>query len=569
MLKNLPAITRRSFFSFIILFLHFLLSDCNKPLSIVEQGVTDSVSVALPHKKVLIIAIQGAKGSVMKSADIPHIKSLLSNSIYSWDAVCDTVSSDQAGWANLFTGVRSAKNGIFDGSYQANNFADYPSFLTRLKRGKNDIRIISIGDSPSLNDTLITQDATDATISLNDDETVKDSSVNRLQHDDPDVMVVAFSGVNKVGINHGFSTASTAYENALQSVDNYVGQILSALKSRQNFASEDWMIILTSNHGGKANGAYGGNNQDERNSFVINFNGRFLQEEIKMPLVNVLYSGKFPFFYRENGVDHAAYTNDAAYHFGADQDFTISFNILANKSSARRDNPIITNKDWNSGNNIGWLIYMDNGNIRINYRATDASRIDMRNGPVVDDGKWHHITVTFDRQKNISIYMDGKFYVSGPSIKDNGNIDSGLPLVVGTHGTLDFNYYGYNTGSLDAYVAGVRIWNTVLSPQVINEWAFIPVTSDHPDYSSLIGYWKMIDGKDADQKIKSSILAKPDLIINNGLKWNEVDGVLNPSAIDATEFVPHSEDVAINVMAWMGLKILPEWKLDGKLWILQ
>lgn len=570
MLKNILAIIRRSFFFLIIISFTFTLSDCNKPLSIVEQAVTDSVSITLHKSKVLIIAIQGARGSVLKSADIPHIKSLLPNSIYSWDAVCDTVSSDQAGWASLFTGVRSAKNNTLDGSYLTNNFIDYPSFLTRLKRQKSNIRIVSVGDSPSLNDTLITAEATDASVDLNDDENVKDSSINRLQHDDPDVMVVTFSGVNEAGVKHGFSDTSSGYEDALQRVDNYVGEILSALKSRQNYATEDWLIILSSNHGGNANGEYGGSGLEERNSFVIYYNSQFSTKEIKRPLLNVPYSGKFPFFYRADGLDHAAYTNDASFHFGADQDFTIEFNILANKSGARRDNPIMSNKDWNSGNNIGWLIYLQSGeNIRINYRATDASRIDMRNGPVVEDGKWHHITVTFNRQENISIYLDGKFYVSGPSIKNSGNLDSGYPLVVGTHGPLDFNYYGFNTGSLDAYIAGVRIWNTILSPQVINEWAFIPVTSDHPDYSSLIGYWKMMGGNDTDQEINSSILSKPDLTINHGLKWDEVDDVLNSSAIDATQFVPHSVDMATNVMAWMGVRILPEWKLDGKLWVLQ
>src|SRR5699024_7315218 len=107
-----------------------------------------------------------------------------------------------------------------------------------------------------------------------------------------------------------------------------------------------------------ADGTYGGKSFQERNTFVLYYNPSFTQEEIKMPLINVSYSGTYPFFYRKNGVDHAAYTYDPTYHFGADQDFTIEFNIRAKESSQRRDNPVITNKNWNSGSNLGWLVYL-------------------------------------------------------------------------------------------------------------------------------------------------------------------------------------------------------------------
>lgn len=569
MSEKIPAGIKKNGFFLMVFFLIFLLSECNKPLTFVRDTGMDSVAISLPKKKLLLIAVAGAKGSAMKSADIPNIRSLLAHSLYSWDAVCDTISTDQAGWANLFTGTDAGKNGTLDGSYAGNKFSDYPTFIARLKNQRSEARIISISDDPSLNDTLITPGSVDAAVALNDDKTVKDSAVGRLQHDDPDVMVVSFNGVNRAGTEEGYSDLSPGYLEAIHQVDGYVGEIIAALKGRMQAAPEDWMIIITSNHGGKADGTYGGASQEERNNFVLYYNLQLTSSEVKMPLVNVPYSGKFPFFYRENGEDHAAYSGDALYHFGADQDFTIEFNILAGPSDARRDNPIITNKNWNSGNNTGWIIYIESGNIRINYKGADASRIDMRNGPVVEDGKWHHITITFNRQENISIYMDGKFYVSGPSIKDNGNVDAGYPLVVGTHGTLDFNYYGYNVGSLESYVSDVRVWNTVLSPELINDWAFIPVTADHPDYSSLVGYWRMMGGEDADTEIKSSLSSRPSLEVSYGLKWNEVDGVLNPSDIDATQFVPHSVDIAVNAMAWMGLKIMPEWKLDGKLWILQ
>src|SRR5699024_4279278 len=151
------------------------------------------------------------------------------------------------------------------------------------------------------------------------------------------------------------------------------------------------------------------------------------------------------------------------------------------------------NKDWSSGSNIGWMIYKQDGNIRLNYRGADASRHDVRDGPVVADGKWHHISVTFNRQKEIIFYENGKFYEAGRTSKGDGNIVSGLPLGIGSDATLDYGYYGDNATG-DNYIAGIRVWNTVLDPETIAKWSFIPVTKAHPYYDNLIGYWKANNG---------------------------------------------------------------------------
>jgi len=565
MKKNLSAIRTAILFCATGILLG--LSCCNKPVLFDEADGQDSAFNLPPQKKILLISLQGAIGSVMKDADIPHIRGLLSSSIYSWDAVCDTVSTDQAGWACLFTGVGIDKNGITGTSYAGNHFEAYPSLLSRLKNANAGYRIVNISSDASLNDTLLGQQDADISLQLNTDAAAKDSAIERLGQDDPDALFVTFSGINKAGTAHGFSASSPVYVAAIQTADSYIGEIITALKNRKSYADEDWLIIVTSNHGGTATGDYGGAERDERNTFVLYSNKSFQSKEIKMPLVNVPYDGIYPFFYRADSKDHAAYTSNAAYHFGADQNFTIEFNIRTTYDGGD-DHPVIANKNWGSGSNTGWVIYKQNGNIRINYRGDAASRIDMRDGPVVADGKWHHVSVTFDRQDKISIYMDGVFYVSGPSIKDNGNIDSGLPLAIGADGTLDYGYNGPN-GSGDNYVSDIRVWNTVLTPAEIAQWAFQPVTKDHPDFTHLIGYWKANEGPSASNTIRDFSATAADLSIQYGLRWDTISDVLNPSNIDPTSFVPKSVDVVANVLAWMGIKIEPAWDLDGQVWILE
>ena len=203
----------------------------------------------------------------------------------------------------------------------------------------------------------------------------------------------------------------------------------------------------------------------------------------------------------------------------------------------------------------------------MNYKGASGSRVDVRNGPPVADGKWHHITVTFDRQGVVSFYKDGKFFVSGPSIKDMGTVDAGLPFVVGTDGTLNYGYNGAN-GSGDNYIADIRVWNSVLPESVIYNWAFRTVTKVHPNYTSLVGYWKANEGPTGNF-IKDYSPSAIDLTISNGLQWDAKKDILNPSDVDATLLVPHSMDLAVNVLAWMGMKMKLEWMLDGKTAIVQ
>lgn len=551
---------------FLVIFIIIAFDRCNKPMLFEIPKDKDSVSIQISRKKVLMITLQGARGSVMKNADIPNIRTLLTNSIFSWDAVCDSVSTDQAGWAALLTGVHGTKNGIKAGSYASNHFDIFPSFISRLKNSGQPFRIVAVNDAATLNDTLISNKDADVLLNLTNDKAVADSAVERLKQDDPDVMLVAFEGINKAGIKAGFSDDSAPYKSAIHTTDGYIGEILNALKNRKSFAGENWLIIITSNHGGTEAGDYGGDGSDERNTFILYNNAAFTSQEIKAPIVNVPYDGVYPMFYRSGGIDHAAYTNNAAFHFGADQSFTIEFNIWSTNSSGD-DHAVVSNKNWGSGSNTGYAVYKQSGNLRINYKGANASRIDMRNGPYIADGKWHHITITFDRQSVISFYMDGVFFLSGPSIKDDGNIDATYPFVIGTDGTLNYDYNGPN-GTGDNYIADIRVWNTVLSPTVIANWAFIPVTDQHPDFPHLIGYWKATDGPGA-TKLKDYSVTKADLTIKDGLQWDEINGVLNPSNINPTQFVPASVDVSTNILAWMGLKINPVWQLDGKIWLLQ
>lgn len=60
------------------------------------------------------------------------------------------------------------------------------------------------------------------------------------------------------------------YLEAIQRADEHVGQVVDALRARGSSANEEWLILVTSDHGGKGTGHGGGHQEPEiLNSFMI------------------------------------------------------------------------------------------------------------------------------------------------------------------------------------------------------------------------------------------------------------------------------------------------------------
>lgn len=66
---------------------------------------------------------------------------------------------------------------------------------------------------------------------------------------------------------------------------------------------------------------------------------------------------------------------------------------------------IIANKDYNSGANKGFALGSFTNDIRVNFNATNARK--EHRVTKFEDGKWHHIAVNYDRDGDMTTYVDG------------------------------------------------------------------------------------------------------------------------------------------------------------------
>ncbi|WP_338788056.1 LamG-like jellyroll fold domain-containing protein [Metabacillus sp. FJAT-53654] len=144
--------------------------------------------------------------------------------------------------------------------------------------------------------------------------------------------------------------------------------------------------------------------------------------------------------------------------FGADQDFSVSFWL---KASPTDDDVIISNKNWDSGANQGWLIGIENNFLLWNWKGSNSNRLDLKQQKkiVVADNKWHHIVVTHDRDQTAKFYKDGQLEHE-MNIAGKGDINTGLELNIGADGN---NHYQLKNGIIDE----MGITNTVLNQESV------------------------------------------------------------------------------------------------------
>lgn len=231
-----------------------------------------SAAEGRPAKRVLFIGIDGTRTDALLGAETPHLKKLRESGAYSFatnilgtrDDMADTVSGP--GWSNLLTGVWPDKHGVMNNKFTVKNYADYPHFFSRVKEAFPRAMTVSLVNWTPIH-ALIVRDA-EVSLDFTTDEKKPDykladermtaKAVELLTNDDPEVMMIYFGNVDETGHKYGFHPAVANYKKAIETVDAQVGQVLAALEKRKDFAAEEWLIVVGTDHGGRGTD-HGGN----------------------------------------------------------------------------------------------------------------------------------------------------------------------------------------------------------------------------------------------------------------------------------------------------------------------
>ena len=104
---------------------------------------------------------------------------------------------------------------------------------------------------------------------LDNDEASYNYTLEEVKKSDcADFIFVIYEPTDSAGHNKDFSFNNPSYKEAFLKEDKYAFDTINAIKDRDTFDKEDWLIIITSDHGGIDDG-HGGASIQERMTFAV------------------------------------------------------------------------------------------------------------------------------------------------------------------------------------------------------------------------------------------------------------------------------------------------------------
>ncbi len=217
-----------------------------------------------PERKVLFIGIDGVRSDALQQGRTPNLDTLFRSGLYTYTSWHLGITVSGPSWSTMLTGVWENKHGVTNNNYTNSNYNDYPYFITRVKEIRPTLKAVQITSWGPMS-ALVYNDGWDSKILVNTDADVVAAAQIQLLDPDLDVLFTHIDDVDAAGHGNGFSTIIPAYMNQVQTVDGQVRQILSYLRARPGYinGTEDWLILLTTDHGGIGFG-HGGNTTQEK-----------------------------------------------------------------------------------------------------------------------------------------------------------------------------------------------------------------------------------------------------------------------------------------------------------------
>jgi len=502
-------------------------------------------------KKVLLIGIDGCRADALELASTPTIDNLIANGIYSPDALNDDITISGPGWSAILCGVWSDKHLSVDNSFLGTDYTNYPPLFKRIEDFNSNLHTVSICNWDPINNYIVDNHA-DYKLNVSSDADVSSEASTYLLTNDPDLMFIHFDDVDHAGHSDGFSPNVTEYIIAIEAVDALLIPIMQSISQRPNYTNEDWLVLITSDHGGVGT-SHGGTSIEHQNVVVIASGNSITQNTIRKDSILIFDSvynclADTVELQFEGVDDYIHIPANPNYNFGTNQDFTIECRVRTNTTG---DVAIIGNKDWVSGSNAGFVFsfkYPAGPEWKVNI-GDGVNRADINTGGLIADNQWHTLSVSFDRDGYMKMYEDGQLLDSA-DISSVGDITTNAGLFFGT----DINQmYAYN-GS----IAEVRVWNTLVNYQDIQYWHCNALDNTHPNYNNLFGYWKLNEGSGSLVLDYCGGFGIPNGIINNST-WYTADSIW---IYDYTN-TPRIADVPVTALSHLCVPIDNNWQLDG------
>lgn len=258
--------------------------------NIVRKHFKSPLADGKTEKKCIVIGFDGTRADMLtqyKEHEKSAIKEIMSSNGHAklmycggvqWPAENTQKTSTAPGWCSILTGCWADSHGIYT-NYVPKTLDKKSLFLTLLEDNTVDSTKFCVSWNGHFNDETCTYypekqyaeanglnasyvDASD------DDGTYKNVASDISSADCSDFLFCIFEECDHVGHQTNFTPENFGYIDAFRNNDEYAYDILEKIKGRETYEAEDWLILITTDHGGYLD-EHGGATKQERYTFVI------------------------------------------------------------------------------------------------------------------------------------------------------------------------------------------------------------------------------------------------------------------------------------------------------------
>ncbi|WKB79819.1 alkaline phosphatase family protein [Cellulophaga lytica] len=280
---------------------------------VVQVGFTQQTSKPINNKKVVFVIVDGISTDMLQKAPTPFLDSIANTGSYTKAYVggkkggySQTPTISAVGYNSLLTGTWVNKHNVYGNSIKKPNY-NYPTIFkvfkdqypskktaifstwldnrTKLIEGESETKNVELDyafDGLEIDTINYPHDAYKQYIKKIDNDVAVEAA-RYIKTDAPDLSWVYLEYTDDVG--HGLGD-SPQLDDAITYEDALVGKIWNAIKIREAKFNEDWLLVVTTDHGRspKDGRHHGGQTERERATWIVtnekNTNSYFKNETL-------------------------------------------------------------------------------------------------------------------------------------------------------------------------------------------------------------------------------------------------------------------------------------------------
>jgi len=218
---------------------------------------TDDGSCRYIQPHVLMVLLDGWRPDVIAAAHTPTIDMMMQDSAYSMEARVEDTTISGSGHSSFLTGVHRDKHNVHGNSFGDAKYQEYPYWFNLLKYERPEMHTAAYHNWLPMADAALDFSVCGYCVDMyitGSDNSIATQLATDLANKQMDAVTIVIDAPDAAGHGYGFHPSIPQYVEAMNQSDVWIGMMMDAIFARTNYAEEDWMVILSTDHAGSGYG---------------------------------------------------------------------------------------------------------------------------------------------------------------------------------------------------------------------------------------------------------------------------------------------------------------------------